>query len=73
VHQINEVVDMLDVNGCDLDCLPPRMGRLEKLCHLDFSKNKRFVKLPKCMEEMKLFNYLHIHGFDLHCLPQGMG
>jgi hypothetical protein len=35
VHGINEVIDMHDVGGCDLDCLPKGMGRLEKLSHVD--------------------------------------
>jgi hypothetical protein len=31
---------MFDVGGCELDCLPQGMGRLEKLSHLDLSNNK---------------------------------
>ncbi len=40
---------------------------------MDLNKNKRLLKLSKCMEELKLFPYSHVQGFDLDCLPQGMG
>ncbi len=43
----------LDVGGCDLDCLPQRMGRLEKLYTLILKENKRLVKVLECIEEMK--------------------
>ncbi len=73
MHQINEVVSMLDVGGCDLDCLPQGMKQLEKLSRLDLIHNKGWVKLPKCIEEMKLLTCLDVGGCDLDCLPQGMG
>ncbi|CAM6045704.1 unnamed protein product, partial [Sphagnum compactum] len=63
----------LDVGGCDLDCLPQGMGRLEKLSNLDLNNNNRLVKLPKCIEEMKSLTSLDVGGCDLDCLPQGMG
>ncbi len=53
MHRGNEVIDKLDVGGCDLDCLPQGMGQLEKLSELDLSNNKRLVKLPECIKEMK--------------------
>jgi Leucine-rich repeat (LRR) protein len=43
----------LDVGGCDLDCVPERMGQLKKLSYFNLSSNKRLVKLPKCIKEMK--------------------
>jgi Leucine-rich repeat (LRR) protein len=42
----------LDVSGCDLDCVPQGMGRLENLSDLNLSDNKRLVKLRECMEQM---------------------
>ncbi len=64
---------LLDVSGCDLDCLPQGVGRLEKLSNLDLRNNKRMVKLPKCIKEMKSLTRLDVGGCDLDCLPQGMG
>ncbi|CAM6045698.1 unnamed protein product [Sphagnum compactum] len=49
------------------------MGRLEKLSALNLSNNKRLVKLPECIEEMKSLTRLDVSGCDLDCLPQGMG
>ncbi len=40
----------IDVGGCDVDCIPQRMGQLENLSHLDLKNNKRLVKLSKCTE-----------------------
>ncbi len=72
MHRGNEVIDMPDVGECDLECLPQGMGRLEKLSHLDLS-NKRLVKLPECIEEMKSLTSLDVGGCDLDCLLQRMG
>ncbi len=63
----------LDVGGCDLDCVPQGMGRLEKLDKLILSNNKTLVKLPECIDEMKSLTSLDVGGCDLDCLPQGMG
>ncbi len=63
----------LDVSGCDLDCLPDGLGRLEKLCDFNLSNNKRLVKLQECIQEMKSLTTLDVGGCDLDCLPQGMG
>ncbi|CAK9190689.1 unnamed protein product [Sphagnum troendelagicum] len=63
----------LDVNRCDLDCLPQGMGRLEKLYKLILRENKRLVKLPDCIKEMKSLTSLDLDRCDLDCLPQGMG
>jgi len=49
------------------------MGRLEKLSNLNLSNNKRIVKLPECIKEMKSLTRLDVGGCDLDCLPQGMG
>ncbi len=49
------------------------MGRLEKLCDLNLSNNKRLVKVPECIQEMKSLTSLHVGGCDLDCLPQRMG
>jgi hypothetical protein len=59
----------LDVRGCDLDCLPQGMGRLEKLETLILKDNRRLVKLPECIEEMKSLTWLDVGGCDLDCLP----
>jgi Leucine-rich repeat (LRR) protein len=42
----------LDVGGCDLDCVPEGMGRLEKLYRLILKDNKRLVKVPECIKQM---------------------
>jgi hypothetical protein len=63
----------LDVGGCDLDRLLQGMGQLEKLSHLIFKDNKRLVKLPRCIKEMKSLIIVVASGCDLDCLPQGMG
>jgi hypothetical protein len=42
----------LDVGGCDFDCVPEGMGRLEKLDRLILKDNKRLMKVPECIEEM---------------------
>ncbi len=55
VHQKNEVIHMPWCRWCDLDCLLQGMGRLEKLSHLDLSKNRILVKLLKYSELMKSF------------------
>jgi Leucine-rich repeat (LRR) protein len=68
-----KALQTLDVSGCDLDCLPQGMGRLEKLCDLNLSNNKRLVKLPKCIEDMKSLISLDVGGCDLDCVLQGMG
>jgi hypothetical protein len=62
----------LDVGGCDLHCLLQGMGRLEKLSKLDLTNNKRLVKLPESIKDMKSLTYFHVAGCDLDCLPQGM-
>jgi hypothetical protein len=49
------------------------MGRFEELCDLNLSDNKRLVKLPECIEEMKSLISLDVGGCALDCLPQGMG
>jgi hypothetical protein len=46
MHRRNEVVDMLDVGGCDLDYLLQGIGQLEKLFHLDLKNKKGLVQLP---------------------------
>jgi hypothetical protein len=43
---------------CDLDCVHDIIERLEKLCTLILKDNKRLVKLPKCIEEMKSLAWL---------------
>ncbi len=63
---------LLDVGGCDLDCLPRGMGRLDKFSHLDLSNNRTIVTLQKCIEKMKLLRCLDIGGCDLDCLVQGI-
>jgi len=63
----------LDVGGCDLDCVPQGMGRLEKLFDLNLSNNKRLVKVPECIEEMKSLTSLDVGGCDLDCVLEGMG
>jgi internalin A len=62
----------LDVGGCDLDCLPQGMVRLEKLSNLYLGNNKKLVKLLECIKEMKSLTRLHVSGCDLDGLPQGM-
>jgi hypothetical protein len=71
VHQRNEVIDMLDVGGCDLDCLLQEIGRLKKLYNLNL--NNRLFTLPECIKEMKYLTRLDVSGCGLDCLPQGMG
>jgi len=46
---------------------------LEKLSDLNLRNNKRLVKLPECMKEMKSLTSLDVGGCDLDCLLQGMG
>jgi hypothetical protein len=45
MHWRNEVIGMLDVGGCDLDCLPQGMGWLEKLYNLNMNNNKLLMLL----------------------------
>ncbi len=56
-----------------MDCLPQGMGQLEKLSHLDFNKNKKLLKVPECIKEMKSLTWLDVGGCDLDYRPQGMG
>ncbi len=62
-----------DVGGCDLDCVPHGMGRLETLDRLILKDNKRLVKVPKCIQEMKSLTWLDVGGCDFDCVPEGMG
>ncbi|CAM6021307.1 unnamed protein product, partial [Sphagnum balticum] len=48
-------------------------SRWNKLWDLNLSNNKRLVKLPECIEEMKSMTWLDVCGCDLDSLPQGMG
>jgi hypothetical protein len=47
---------ILDVGGCDLDCLPQGMGQLEKLYMLTLKDNKRLVAPPNCIEGNEVIN-----------------
>jgi len=49
------------------------MGRLEKLFDLNLNNNKRLVKVPECIEEMKSLTCLDVGGCDLDCILEGMG
>jgi Leucine-rich repeat (LRR) protein len=46
---------------------------LLNLFDLNLSNNKRLVKLPECVEEMKSLTSLDIGGCDFDCVPEGMG
>ncbi len=50
-----------------------RNGAIGEVVYIDLEDNKRLVKLLKSIEEMNSLTYLHVHGFDLDFLPQGMG
>jgi hypothetical protein len=47
---------------------------IEEIVLLGFEfNNKRLVKLPKGIEEMKLLTWLDVGGCDLDCFLEGMG
>ncbi len=54
--QAMKSLTILDVGGCDLDCLPQGMGQLEKLYMLTLKDNKRLVAPPNCIEGNEVIN-----------------